>query len=113
MISRSIQNLIEGEIIQMKDVIQAAADDVTLRLDSTKRGRKHQDMWNTYLQKSYLKTGSLMARGLRATAMLGGCVQGEIWREVAYAYGRNFGVAFQVSCHAIFDMIDGFDLFSL
>ena len=66
-----------------------------------------------YLQKSYLKTGSLMARGLRATVMLGGCVQGEIWREVAYAYGRNFGIAFQVSCHAIFDMIDGSDLFSL
>jgi len=91
MMSRSIQNLIEGEMIQMKDVIQAAADDVTLRLDSTKRSRKRQDMWNTYLQKSYLKTGSLMARALRATVMLGGCVQGEIWREVA----------FQVSCHAM------------
>ena len=111
MMSRSIQNLIEGEMIQMKDVIKAAADDVTLRLDSTKRSRKHQDMWNTYLQKSYLKTGSLMARALRATVMLGGCVQGEIWREVAY--GRNFGIAFQVSCHAIFDMVDGSDLFSL
>ena len=110
-LSRSMQNLIEGEMIQMKDIIQAAADDVTLRLDSTKRSRKHQDMWNTYLQKSYLKTASLMARGLHATVMLGGCVQGEIWREVAY--GRNFGIAFQVSCHAIFDMVDGSDLFSL
>jgi len=50
----------------MKDVIQAAADDVTLRLDSTKRGRKHQDMWNTYLQKSYLKLGR---------SWLGACVQ--------------------------------------
>jgi len=101
MMSRSIQNLIEGEIIQMKNVIESAADDVTLRLDSTKRSRKHQDMWNTYLQKSYLKTGSLMARALRSTVMLGGCIQGEIWREVAYAYGRNFGIAFQVSCHAM------------
>jgi len=101
MMSRSIQNLIEGEIIQMKNVIQSAADDVTIRLDSAKRSRKHQDMWNTYLQKSYLKTGSLMARALRSTVMLGGCGQGEIWREVAYAYGRNFGIAFQVSCHAI------------
>ena len=113
MMSRSIQNLIEGEMIQMKDVIQAAADDVTLRLDSTKRSRKHQDMWNTYLQKLYLKTGSLMARALRATVMLGGCVQGEIWREVAYAYGRNFGIAFQVSCHTLFDTPNGFDVFSL
>ena len=47
MLSRSIQNLVEGEMIQMKDVSQAAADDVTIRLDSTKRSRKHQDMWNT------------------------------------------------------------------
>jgi len=54
-----------------------------------------------------------MARGLRSAVVLGGCVQGEIWREVAYAYGRNFGIAFQVSCHAIFDMVDGSDLFSL
>jgi len=113
MMSKSVQNLIEGEIIQMKDVIQAAADDVSIELDSTKWSRKHQDVWNTYLQKSYLKTGSLIARSLRAAVMLGGCVQGEIWREVAYAYGRNFGIAFQVSCHAIFDMIDGDDLFSL
>ena len=113
MMSRSIQNLIEGEMIQMKNVIQAAADDVTLRLDSTKRSRKHQDMWNTYLQKSYFKTGSLIARALRATVMLGGCVQGEIWREVAYAYGRNFGIAFQVSCHTLFDTPNGFDVFSL
>jgi len=100
-------------MIQMKDVIQAAADDITLRLDSTKQSQKHQDMWNTYFQKSYLKTGSLMARALHATVMLSGCIQGEIWREVAYAYGQNFDIAFQVSCHAIFDMIDDSDLFSL
>jgi len=30
MISRINTNLIEGEMIQMKDVIQAAADDVTI-----------------------------------------------------------------------------------
>jgi len=110
MLSRSIQNLIEGE---MKDVIQAAADDVTIWLDSAKRSRKHQDRWNTYLQKSHFETGSLMARALRAIAMLGGCVQGEIWREVAYAYGRNFDIAFQVSCHTLFDTTDGSELLNL
>jgi len=104
--SKLIQNLIEGEMIQMKKVVQAAANEVTIRLDSTKRSQNHQDVWNTYLQKSYLKTGSLMARSLRAAVVLGGCVQGEIWREVAYAYGRNFGIAFQVSGYSIFDMID-------
>ena len=110
MLSRSIQNLIEGE---MKDAIQAAADDVTIQLDSAKRSQKHQDRWNTYFQKSYFKTESLMARALRAIAMLGGCVQGEIWREVAYAYGRNSGIAFQVSCHTLFDTTDGSDLLNL
>ena len=113
MVSRGIQNLIEGEMIQMKNVIQAAADDVSMKLDSTKRSRKHQDIWNTYLQKSYLKTGSLIARNLRAAVMLGGCVQGEIWREVAYAYGRNLGIAFQVSIYPIFDTINVYHFFSL
>ena len=83
-LSRSIQNLIEGE---MKDVIQVAADDITIQLDSVKWSRKHQNRQNTYLQKSYFKTESLMARALCAIAVLGRCVQGDIWREVAYAYG--------------------------
>jgi len=112
MMSRTVPNLIEGEMIQMKDVIHAAADDVSMELDSTKRSRKHQDVWNTYLQKSFFKTGSLIARSIRSAVMLGGCVQGEIWREVAYAYGRNFGIAFQVSCHTLFDTMDGSGLFS-
>jgi len=28
--------------------------------------------------------------------VLGGCKEGEIWKEVAYAYGRNIGIAFQL-----------------
>ena len=98
--TRAVQNLIEGEMLQMKDVVEAAAADVTMRLNSMERSRKHQDMWNTYLQKSYLKTASLMARGIRSAVILGGCIQGEIWREIAYAYGRNLGIAFQVSCRS-------------
>ena len=97
----------------MKEVIEAAADDVTMRLDSMGRSRKHQDVWNIYLQKSYLKTASLMARGARSAVILGGCIQGEIWREIAYAYGRNLGIAFQVSCHSPFDAMYICDLFSL
>ena len=38
-----------------------------------------------------------MAKGARAAVILGGCKQGEIWKEAAYAYGRNLGIAFQVS----------------
>ena len=94
--SEMVQNLIEGEMLQMKDVVEAAGNDVTMRLGSMERSQKHQDVWNTYLQKSYLKTASLIARGIRSAVILGGCIQGEIWREIAYAYGRNFGIAFQV-----------------
>ena len=108
-----MQNLIEGEMLQMKEVIEAAADDVTMRLDSMGRSRKHQDVWNMYLQKSYLKTASLMARGARSAVILGGCIQGEIWREIAYAYGRNLGIAFQVSCHSPFDAMYICDFSSL
>ena len=53
--------------------------------------------WNIYLKKTYLKTASLMAKGARAAVVLGGAKDGEIWKEVAYAYGRNVGIAFQVS----------------
>lgn len=48
------------------------------------------------LKKTYLKTASLMAKGARAAVVLGGARDGEIWKEVAYAYGRNLGIAFQV-----------------
>ena len=109
----AVLNLAEGEMLQMKDVVDAAADDVTMRLDNMGRKQKHQDVWNTYLQKSYLKTASAMARGACAAVILGGCAQGEIWREIAYAYGRNLGIAFQVSRHTLFDMTNPCDFFSL
>ena len=55
-----------------------------------------KELWNVYLRKSYLKTASLMAKGARAAVVLGGAREGELWKEVAYAYGRNVGIAFQV-----------------
>jgi len=109
----AVQNLIEGEMLQMKDVIETAAADVTMRLNSMEQSQKHQDVWNIYLQKSYLKTASLMARGIRSAVILGGSTQGEIWREIAYAYGRNLGIAFQVSCCSHFDAMYICDFFSL
>lgn len=88
--SRAQTNLVEGEILQAKDIFEVAS------LDGTERPEK-QRIWNVYIHKSYLKTGAVTARGLRAAVMLGGCVQGEILREVAYTYGRNFGLAYQVN----------------
>jgi hexaprenyl-diphosphate synthase len=38
----------------------------------------------------------MMAKGARSAVVLGGSREGEIWKEIAYAYGRNLGIAFQV-----------------
>jgi len=37
-----------------------------------------------------------MAKGARASVVLGGGAEGQLPTEVAYAYGRNFGLAFQL-----------------
>jgi len=89
LIGSVIANLVEGEILQLKTV-HAEAYDTRGSTSVTK------DNWNIYLQKTYLKTASLMAKGARAAVVLGGCQEGEIWKEVAYAYGRNLGIAFQL-----------------
>jgi len=89
LIASVIANLVEGEILQMKAV--HGGDE--FESISPKLGK---DNWNIYLKKTYLKTASLMAKGARAAVVLGGCKEGEIWKEAAYAYGRNLGIAFQL-----------------
>lgn len=91
LIASVIANLVEGEILQLKTVHGEAYETTGGHTSVSK------DNWNIYLQKTYLKTATLMAKGARAAVVLGGCQEGEIWKEVAYAYGRNLGIAFQVS----------------
>ena len=93
LISSVIANLVEGEILQMKAVHGRDESDQV-------RPTLGKENWNIYLRKTYLKTASLMAKGARAAVVLGGCREGEIWKEVAYAYGRNLGIAFQVNPQA-------------
>ena len=90
LIASVITNLVEGEILQMNKVAQQG----TGLVGASYVGG---DSWNIYLKKTYLKTASLMAKGARAAVVLGGAREGEVWKEVAYAYGRNIGIAFQVS----------------
>ncbi|KAI8819101.1 isoprenoid synthase domain-containing protein [Fimicolochytrium jonesii] len=53
-----------------------------------------------YLEKTYLKTASLIAKSCRAAAVLGGCTPHVV--DACYAYGKNLGIAFQL----VDDMLD-------
>ncbi|KAK8849749.1 hypothetical protein IAR55_005084 [Kwoniella newhampshirensis] len=83
-----IANLIEGEVMQ-------------LRATSEPERAPTQKGFEDYMRKTYLKTASLMAKSARAAAILGGCgggvdKEGEWVKDVAYGYGRNLGIAFQL-----------------
>ncbi|KAI5120793.1 hypothetical protein M0805_002420 [Coniferiporia weirii] len=115
LIAGVIANLVEGEILQMQAAVsggetgplsELGLNELGLGLGLDKgRGKNREvgrgtpmgrEMWNVYLKKSYLKTASLIAKSARAAVVLGGAREGEIWKEVAYAYGRNIGIAFQL-----------------
>ena len=105
LIASVISNLVEGEILQMKEIKmqgngkgKGIANDELAQKTRTpeKTDTGSREAWNIYLQKTYLKTASLMAKGARSAVVLGGCKEGEVWKEIAYAYGRNLGIAFQV-----------------
>lgn len=86
LIASVIANLVEGEILQLKAI---HGEDLGISGEQNVKPNVGQDNWNIYMQKNYMKTASLMAKGARAAVVLGGCKEGEIWKEVAYAYGRN------------------------
>ncbi|KAF8910032.1 isoprenoid synthase domain-containing protein [Gymnopilus junonius] len=79
LVASVISNLVEGEFLSMDEI-----------------RTPEQAAWELYLQKTYLKTASLMAKGARSAVILGGSQEDDIWKEVAYAYGRNLGIAYQL-----------------
>jgi len=84
-----IANLVEGEFMQLKNTAQDEVNPVWT-----------EETITYYLQKTYLKTASLISKSCRATALLGQCSPDVV--EAAYAYGRNLGLAFQL----VDDMLD-------
>ncbi|KAF8131625.1 isoprenoid synthase domain-containing protein [Boletus edulis] len=119
LISTALVSLVEGEVLQMRgtdaetrvDLLSSLhpsmSGEVDFKLASLHAQLLHaevpcSDRWCRYLKKTYLKTASLMAKGARAAVVLGGCREGEIWKEVAYAYGLNVGIAF----HLVNDILD-------
>lgn len=84
-----IANLVEGEFMQLKNTV----------LD------ERFPVWNEetityYLQKTYLKSASLISKSCRAAALLGDHSMEVV--EAAYQYGKNLGLAFQL----VDDMLD-------
>ncbi|KAF1828883.1 decaprenyl-diphosphate synthase subunit 1 [Decorospora gaudefroyi] len=84
-----IANLVEGEFMQLKNT---ARDE--------KNPAWTEDTVSYYLQKTYLKSASLISKSCRAAAILGGSAPEVV--EAAYLYGKNLGLAFQL----VDDMLD-------
>ncbi|KAF2848209.1 terpenoid synthase [Plenodomus tracheiphilus IPT5] len=84
-----IANLVEGEFMQLKNT---ARDE--------KNPQWTEDTVSYYLQKTYLKSASLISKSCRAAAILGGSSDEVV--EASYLYGKNLGLAFQL----VDDMLD-------
>jgi hexaprenyl-diphosphate synthase len=84
-----IANLVEGEFMQLKNTARDEKNPVWT-----------EDTISYYLQKTYLKSASLISKSCRAAALLGSADVGTV--EAAYSYGKNLGLAFQL----VDDMLD-------
>ena len=84
-----IANLVEGEFMQLKNTALDEPNPVWT-----------DDTITYYLQKTYLKSASLISKSCRAAALLGQSSPAVV--EAAYAYGKNLGLAFQL----VDDMLD-------
>lgn len=76
LLSRVIMDLADGEVKQG-----------LYRFDT-------EQSFETYLEKSYCKTASLIANSARAAGVLSGCDEQKL--NSLYRYGRQLGLAFQV-----------------
>lgn len=74
-----IANLVEGEFMQLKNTSDPEEDKST---------------FDHYMDKTYMKTGSLIAQSCKAAAVLGGC--NDQVKSLAFDFGRHLGLAFQV-----------------
>ncbi|KAJ1679983.1 coq1 putative hexaprenyl diphosphate synthase [Spiromyces aspiralis] len=94
-ISSVISDLVEGEFKQLENTSDVPEPFGSLQA-ATGAGQDGptEETFRYYLEKTYLKTGSLIAKSCQAAAMLGDCPREII--EAAYIFGRNVGIAFQL-----------------
>lgn len=78
-----IANLVEGEFMQLSNTKEGESGKV-----------KKLSTFDHYMEKTYMKTGSLIAQSCKASAVLGGSTKDVA--TVAYDFGKNLGLAFQV-----------------
>lgn len=78
-----IANLVEGEFMQLKNTAQ-----------DERNPTWSEDTVTYYLEKTYLKTASLISKSSRASAILGGADAATV--DAAYEYGKNLGLSFQL-----------------
>ncbi|GAA5923939.1 hypothetical protein JCM10213_004452 [Rhodosporidiobolus nylandii] len=107
LVASVLANLVEGEVMQMKGNVPTSPSSSSSASASSASGPT-PEIFQHYMRKTYLKTASLIAKSTRATTVLGGAgslqgwEEGERVKDLAYDYGRNLGIAFQL----IDDMLD-------
>ncbi|KAJ8653666.1 hypothetical protein O0I10_010704 [Lichtheimia ornata] len=87
LMSTCIANLVEGEFMQLKNT-------------RGENGVRTKSTFDYYIEKTYMKTGSLIAQSCKSSAVLGGSTK-EV-ADIAFEFGRNLGIAFQL----VDDMLD-------
>uniref|UniRef100_A0A4W3GYS3 All trans-polyprenyl-diphosphate synthase PDSS1 n=1 Tax=Callorhinchus milii TaxID=7868 RepID=A0A4W3GYS3_CALMI len=75
-LSQVIEDLVRGEFMQLGSK------------------ENENERFVHYLEKTFKKTASLIANSCKAVSILGNC--GPDVQEIAYQYGRNIGIAFQL-----------------
>ncbi|KAK8121265.1 histidine kinase 3 [Apiospora kogelbergensis] len=78
-----LANLVEGEFMQMKNTI-----------DDEQVPQWSEAAFSYYIEKTYLKTASLISKSCRAAALLSRASATIV--SAAYAYGKYLGLAFQL-----------------
>ncbi|MCJ1402207.1 coq1 putative hexaprenyl diphosphate synthase [Xylographa trunciseda] len=84
-----IANLVEGEFMQLQNTALDERNPIWT-----------EETISYYLQKTYLKSASLISKSCRAAALLGQSSPAIV--DAAYTYGKNLGLAFQL----VDDMLD-------
>jgi hexaprenyl-diphosphate synthase len=80
LIATCIADIVEGEFMQLQNPHEENPDE--------------KKAFDYYLEKVYMKTGSLIAQSCKASSVLAGCSSDVT--KITYDYGKHLGIAFQV-----------------